>query len=269
MDKSIAAAFRTVALSRRSVKRFETDRVIKGPILQDILETTLRSPSSFNLQPAQVILVQSEENKKVLSEHAMLGIGNQYRTRDASVVAVFLADLQLGKRIERIEKLERDSPFYRDSNYLSVLPLASSFMVGEGHAATFLKQSATAALSEIQPMPTIEPVWAWSNKNVALMAQTFVLAATSHRLATCIMEGFDARRVRDILGVPQDRYAVPLMVAMGYEYKEEEDDNTTLTPRLHLEEVVFDEYFGQIRKDWKTQPGDEDKEEDSPLSNAS
>ena len=117
--------------------------------------------------------------KEQLATSCMLGPGNQFRTKDASALAVFLADLQLKDRISRIEHLERDATM-RDPNYLNVMPIAASFLTGEGHAATFLKQIATDAMSTIQPMPTIEPVQAWSFKNASLVAQTYVLAATSH-----------------------------------------------------------------------------------------
>lgn len=168
----------------------------------------------------------------------MLGPGNQYRTKDASVLAFFLADLEPSKRIERIYQLEKE---YRHPNYLSSLPVVPSFLIGEGHAATFIKGIATDLLSEVNPMPVIEPVQAWGYKNAGLAAQTFIYAAESYDLATCIMEGFDGRRVQEILHVP-DRYAIPMMVAAGYEY--EDPQTFERTPRLELSELVFSERFG-------------------------
>lgn len=56
------------------------------------------------------------------------------------------------------------------------------------------------------------------------------------------MEGFDARRLKEILRVP-DRYAVCACVATGYEYKDGNDDKPT--PRLPLNQVVFGEAFGE------------------------
>jgi len=197
-----------------------------------------RSPSGFNLQPTHVLMVQCPEIKTKLADHAMLGIGNQYRVKDSSAVAVFLADLEVHKRIDRIFELEQGC---RDPNYLATFPIASSFLMGEGHAATLLKQIATDAISEIQPMPSVEPVQAWSYKNAGLMAQSYTLAATSYDLATCMMEGYDVRRAKDVLRVP-DRYAIPIMVATGYEY---EDPATFVpTPRLRMDEVVFCDTFG-------------------------
>ena len=197
-----------------------------------------RTPSGFNLQPTHVMMVQCPEIKTMLADRAMLGAGNQYRVKDSSVVAVFLADLEVHKRIDRIYELEQGC---RDPNYLATFPIASSFLMGEGHAATLLKQISTDIMSEIQPMPSVEPVQAWSYKNAGLVAQQYTLAATSHDLATCMMEGYDVRRAKDVLRVP-DRYGIPIMVATGYEY---EDPSTFLTtPRLEMDEVVFGDTFG-------------------------
>ena len=172
----------------------------------------------------------------------MLGIGNQYRTKDSSALAVFLSDLEPTKRIDRIYQLEKEHDHEANPNYLNSLRMTSSFLIGEGHAATLIKGVATNFLSEVHPMPQIEPVQSWCYKNTGLIAQTFVYAAESHNLATCIMEGYDSRRVSDILNVP-DRYSIPMIVATGYEY---EDPSTfRKTPRLDVTtEVVFRETFG-------------------------
>lgn len=208
-------------------------------------------------------MVQSQEVKNRLAEQAMLGIGNQHRVRDASALAVFIADLQVtNQRLNRIYELE-EAHQMRDPNYMAYFPTAASFRLGEGHAATFVKQVATDLLSPLQPMPCIDPIQAWSYKNTALMAQSFVLAATSHDLATCIMEGFDGRRVQQVLRIP-DRYEVPLMVATGYDYSPNKEEKST--PRLDLDEVVFSDTFGnpiQLNPD----EGD-DAEESQPATAA-
>jgi len=234
-------AFRTVARSRRSARRFQPGRVIPNPIIKDVLETTLTSPSGFNLQPTHAIVVRSPEMKERLAAESMLGAGNAFRTRDASALTVFVSDLEVHKRIGRIYELERESGA-RDPYYMSVMPAASSFLSGEGHLATWLKQAATDALSPIQPMPTVDSVQAWAYKNAGMMAQTYILACESHGLATCAMEGFDARRVKEALRIP-DRFDVPLAVATGYSY-EGEGWEEKRTPRLGLEEAFFSETFG-------------------------
>jgi len=198
-----------------------------------------RSPSSFNLQPTQILLVRDEALKARLADEAMLGAGNAFRTRDCSALAVFLADLEPSKRLERVMTLERGR---RHPGYRAALPLASSFLMGEGHAATLLKQISTTLLSHtVKAMPLPEPIQAWSYKNTSLAVQSYVLSATSHDLATAIMEGYDPRRCKEILRIP-DRYDIPMVVATGYEYFEEEQPPTL---RLGLEELVFDNTFGR------------------------
>lgn len=239
---------------------------------QQIIASSFQtSPSGFNLQPTAVLLIRSPEIKTALSKHAMLGGGNQFRTTDASVVAAFTADLQPAPdRVERIRLLEKHngrngSAAPRPEGYESVYDVASTFLTGgRGTGAANLFQRAMGeALSPVQPMPTFERVESWSYKNAGIMAQTFSLAATAHGLATCMMEGFDARRARDILRIP-DRYGIPLMVTMGYDYDngdnvlhvEEdeivEDESGDLdsrrhlkTARLDLEEVFFGDTFGE------------------------
>lgn len=201
------------------------------------------SPSGFNLQPTNVILVQNQRIKEELAESAMLGPGNIFRTKDASVVAVFLADLEPHKRIDRIMKLESESGV-RTKQYLATLPVVSSFLMGQGKVATLLKQVATDIMSPAQPMPTIDSIQAWSYKNTSLMAQTFVLSATSHGLQTCLMEGYDTRRAKEVLKIP-DRYDIPLMCGVGFEYEGEDQEECLRTPRLNANEVFFSDCFGQ------------------------
>ena len=184
------------------------------------------------------MLVRDQAIQVELADQAMLGAGNAFRTRDCSALAVFLADLEPSKRLDRLLELEQGQ---RHPGYRAILPLASSFLMGEGHASTLLKQISTTVLSStVRQMPGIEPVQAWSYKNAALSVQSYVLSATANDLATAIMEGYDPRRCKEILRIP-DRYDIPMMVATGYEYFEEVEPPT---PRFAIEEVVFDNVFG-------------------------
>ena len=184
-----------------------------------------------------------------------MGPGNQFRVSQASALAVFLSDLEPSKRVNRIHELEKD---FRHPNYRSSFPLSTSFLLGEGHAANLIKGIATNFLSSVSPMPEIDPVQAWSYKNTGLLAQTFVYAAESHGLATTMMEGFDPRRTRELLRIP-DRYAIPLMVATGYEYKEEHATEEKMTPRLDLSEVVFSDTFGEPWQSNSTESNEDGK----------
>lgn len=217
--------------------------MIPAKVLRDIVNTSLTTPSGFNIQPTNVIIIRNQIVKDELAKTAMLGPGNMYRTRDASAIAVFLSDLEPHKRLDRIVKLERNSGV-RTKPYLASLPIVSTFLMGQGRVATMMKQVATDLMSPAQPMPTIDSIQAWSYKNTSLMVQTFVFSATSHGLNTCLMEGYDSRRVKEVLKIP-DRYDIPLMCGVGYEYEGNEKGSRRSTPRLDADEVFFSDTFGQ------------------------
>lgn len=77
-----------------------------------------------------------------------------------------------------------------------------------------------------------------------------MLAAAAHGLDTCPMEGFDGRRIQQVLRIPAPRYAIPLIVATGYAKPEEKAKAETpgskgRSPRFPPETVVFNECFGR------------------------
>jgi len=131
----------------------------------------------------------------------------------------------------------------------------------EGSLATFMKRAVSNLVSNSSNSnvnaPDIESVECWSYKNTALAAQTYMLAATSHGLATCAMEGYDSRKAREVLRIP-DRYGLPLMVATGYDIDIDKNDNelteeekkqrSRSTPRLGIDEIVFVDSFGSSMK---------------------
>lgn len=63
--------------------------------------------------------------------------------------------------------------------------------------------------------------------------QELLLAATSHGLATCPMEGFDMRRLRKALRIPL-RYSIPIVVCIGYPSEAQRDFKTLRCALQHL-----------------------------------
>ncbi|CBK20076.2 uncharacterized protein [Blastocystis hominis] len=71
----------------------------------------------------------------------------------------------------------------------------------------------------------------------------FALSCQANGLGTIIMEGFDGRRVRDIINCPK-RYFVAGLVPFGYA----DEENVKPTQRYDPETMVFSETFGQKRE---------------------
>ena len=78
----------------------------------------------------------------------------------------------------------------------------------------------------------------WYMFDVALAMQNLALAAHSLGLATVHIGNFDAKKVAEILGVPQG-YCVVEMTPLGYP-----DQIRNPRPRKELSEIVFYDKFG-------------------------
>lgn len=77
-----------------------------------------------------------------------------------------------------------------------------------------------------------------------------MLAAAAHGLDTCPMEGFDGRRIQQVLRIPAPRYGIPLVVATGYAKPEEKakavkQRGRGRSPRFPPQTVVFRDSFGE------------------------
>lgn len=123
------------------------------------------------------------------------------------------------------------------------LPHHLRLFSGEGHLAGGIRSLIATAVSPLMAVPANVPTIAWSYKQTAFAAATFVYAAQASGLSTCPMEGFDEARLKVALDIP-DRYSIPVVVCCGYPQPEKQRTDTT-TPRLAPTEIFFDGKFGR------------------------
>ena len=117
-----------------------------------------------------------------------------------------------------------------------------SLFAGSGVVANGFKRAVTHLVSPIRAAPSVSHPQAWSYKNTSMVAYAVMLAAQSHGIGSCPMEGFDARRVRHVVGLPS-RYDVPLVVSMGYP----SEKNVQLPfSRFEFDELFFEGSFGRV-----------------------
>lgn len=86
----VSSIFDDVVMSRRFSKNFDKERSIDPDLIEKLLKLSQTAPSSFNLQPYKIIVVQRESEKEALAD-TMLG-GNPQRVRDAPLTLVYLSD---------------------------------------------------------------------------------------------------------------------------------------------------------------------------------
>jgi len=166
-----------------------------------------RCPTSFNVQPFTVTIVQSRECRQKLAA-CMLG-PNKARVLQSPLTAVFAADLggageahtgsihpfnRLHTRTAHEKKLTHPHPHTDPVKlvprvqamerarglpeaYLSTLPFSVAFLAGQGHMAHAFKDLFTTAMSPLQPMPSVSSLEAWSYKNTAIAACACVRAS--------------------------------------------------------------------------------------------
>lgn len=222
-----------------------------------------RAPTSFNLQPYACVLVREKRDRDRLSS-AMLA-SNVNKVKDAPVIAVFAADLgnnhsaslflhyliqpvEPSKRVPSIQKsmLKTESPAYiaQLAHYVKLF----------AHEGRTMQKFLASVVSPIQPYPTPVPTIAWSYKQTAFAAATFLYAAQIHDLATCAMEGYDEVRVRNLLNIP-DRYSVPVIISLGYSKSKE--SMPECSSRLAPTKVFFDGKFGLSSHRIFTEVGEE------------
>lgn len=175
---------------RRSISFFDPERTIPADDIKKIIETANLAPSSFNLQPWEVVVVDDPERKKALRKCAF----NQPKVEEASAVLIMIANPHAVE-----ENIDEHLKSWVDLGYIKPeevkkLREAPFGLYGE-------KDSQARKFFAV--------------KNTAFFAMNFMLAARGFGFETHPMDGFNEGDVKKEFGIPEDRI-IPLLVAVGY-----------------------------------------------------
>ena len=202
------------------------------------------------------MVVQGSERKKDVASTMMFG--NVKRIIDAPVTLIFAADLgemlSLARlcfistidpvdRLEELIALEEKAGAYLP--FLESLPQSVSLLLGGRGPKREARSFGSKLLSCALPITEVPSNEVWAYKNTMLAAQTFMLAATAAGLVTCPLEGFDGRRLRSAVGLP-DKYSIPLAIAVGFPSTPLVGDGvkTYSSPRFPFSSVFFKDTYG-------------------------
>lgn len=184
--------FREISEYRRAINFFDPQRNVSEELLGEVITIAAKTPSSFNLQPWNLMVLRDVAQKEQLKSLAW----NQVKIVEAPVVLIVLADKsgwQEGH--ETVEKNWREM-------------LASGAMQPE-QRDWFL--NAAKSLYDWGPDANL----AFAAKNTGFFAMSLMYAAASLGLETHPMDGFDHEGVRKVFNIP-DNFWVPLLLAVGY-----------------------------------------------------
>ena len=183
--------FDEITRKRRSINFFDPDKAVPRDLLEKLVNLAASTPSGFNLQPWNLMVLKEQPEKEKLKALAW----NQPKITEAPVVLIVLADKN---------GWQEGHPVFEKT---------WAQMVASGMQDTqrdwFL--SATSSLYNWSKEANL----AFAAKNAGFFAMSLMYAATSLGLETHPMDGFDHEAVKKAFNIP-DQFWVPLLIAVGY-----------------------------------------------------
>lgn len=174
--------FLDLAKQRRSVHNYLSGSKISDEEFLRILEPVRYTPSGYNAQPWEFLLIREEENLKKLHTIAL----NQDQVLEAGNVVLVFGDRDFGtNQCEEILKTWREFRNLSDNKY-------------QGLKSSLLKEREEAKKREM----TI--------RNGALAVMMFLLSAEEQGWVTCPMMGFRQLDCKRTFDIPENM--VPLMM---------------------------------------------------------
>ena len=221
--------FETLVQTRRSVHQY-ADEPIDDETLEAIFEAASLSPSGYNLQPWEFLVVRDEEAKTELSEVAY----GQEHVVDADAVVVVLGTTDLTAHAEVV---------FDDW-------LAKGYIPDENVKASLLEN-----VEGMNEMPADERR-IWTTRSSALAAMTLMYAAWDHGIASCPMEGFDPAGLLETFEIP-DGYEPVMLITLGYPADDATDLGNARKGRRPVEDIVHYESFEPAGETTLETPGEE------------
>lgn len=195
---------------RYATKKF-SDKKVPADKLQEIIDAISLSASSTGLQSYRLIVVENPELRKDLAEGS-----NNPQIAEASHLLVFAAFSALKK-----EHIER---------YIQLTAQVRG--LAEESLADF-KQSLTNHLLSTAD----EENFIWSAKQAYIALGTGLIAAANLQVDATPMEGFNAEKFDEVLGLKEKGLKSVVLLALGY--RDEENDFLAKLEKVRLPKEEF------------------------------
>lgn len=226
--------FEKILKRRRSIRRF-TQAPIAPEVMQRCFEAAVLAPNSSNTQTWDFHWAKSPEVKSQVVKACL----SQSAARTAQELIIVTADPKLWRRSQApLVQWVKDAKAPNEvlAYYEKLIP----FVYRWGFLNIFapIKWFGANLVGLFRPVPrgpySRRDVTEIAIKSAALACENLVLAATAQGVASCMMEGFDERRLARILKLRRTTRIV-MVIGLGYE-----GDRGTWGPsfRLPLSEVL-------------------------------
>ncbi|MBE7640370.1 NAD(P)H-dependent oxidoreductase [Salegentibacter sp. BLCTC] len=182
---------------RYATKKFNPEKSLSEEQVDYLQKSIQLSASSYGLQPYEVFVVTDKETKEKLKEAAW----NQSQLTDASHVFIFAG----------LKKLNEN---YIDS-YLENISKIREMKVQD---LSGLKDMLTSNI--VEKPEEQQKIWAQKQAYIALGN---LLSAAAHlKVDTCPMEGFDAKKIDQVLGISGTNLTTAVIATAGYRSYEDQ-----------------------------------------------
>lgn len=192
---------------RRAIKHFDAQHRLTPEEEHTLLDATIQSPTSFNIQHWRFVILRDPELRaRIRNEYG----NDQAQMTDASLLILFTADVMAWQK--NPERYWLNAPE-------EVADLLVNWM-GPFHQGREWLQRDEA------------------QRSIGMALQTLMLVAEDMGYQSCPMIGFDIDKVAELIGLPKDHVMGP-MVAIGKGIK----DSWPKPGQLPLKEIVFENSF--------------------------
>lgn len=197
---------------RRSVRVYDEAQKIDTEVVKKCLELSTLAPSSSNMQLYEFYHITNPETLKKLSvacldqtaastaQELVVFVVRQdlYKKRSQEVLSFERENIRRNSPAERQEKRIKDREMY----YGKIIPFLYARFFG---VLGFVRKLIAVPVSFFRPMVlqvSENDARIVAHKSCGLAAQTFMIAMANEEYDTCPMEGFDSKRVKNILNLP-------------------------------------------------------------------
>ncbi|MET2951274.1 nitroreductase family protein [Vibrio owensii] len=225
---------------RRSVRNFDSEVKVPGKILRECLELAKLAPNSCNMQLWEFHVVSSTDKLEAMRAACL----NQKPTQGCSSLVAFVSQPRHWEDSIKanVERLEEIPELYRSKEIDHLINFYQTTVSKNYRNDRF------GILGQLRKLegfvdgfhsPTVREVGladvrATVHKNNAFAMMAFMLAMKDKGFDTCVMEGIDSKRVKALLGLPNDAL-ITAVVACG----KSEDESANECFRFD-KEVIFE-----------------------------
>jgi nitroreductase len=175
---------------RYATKKFDTEKKVSDEDFDELIEAARLAPSSFGLQPWKFVVVTDPVLRKKLHEHS-----GQNQVTDASHLIVLTVRTDLNANYIK--------EYIRQISAVRNVPIES------------LKAYEQMMLDQIRNM-THEEIIQWSTRQVYIALGFLLETAALMHIDSCPMEGFDAEKFDELLGLKEEHLHAVALCPIGY-----------------------------------------------------